>query len=142
MPWVEPNMVFPECLPRRNHTTLLGNNNLGHSLPRVFLSIPLLSSVLNRLILKILTKLNLEKILRIILGIELLQPIAQNMVRMKFGIYLLFVELLLSLGRRNEAIFDNVIAEPVRSLRILANRLELISPLYSCWFGRYEHTSR
>jgi hypothetical protein len=98
MPWVKSNMVFPESLPSRNHTVLLGNDNLGHSLPRVFLSIPLLSSVLNRLILKVLAKLNLKEILRIILGIELLQPIAQNMVRMKVGIYLLFVELLLSLG--------------------------------------------
>jgi hypothetical protein len=91
-------MVFPESLPSRNHTVLLGNDSLGHSLPRVFFSIPLLSSVLNRLILEVLAKLNLEEILRTILGIEVLQPIAQNMVRMKFGIYLLFVELLLSLG--------------------------------------------
>jgi hypothetical protein len=91
-------MVFPESLPSRNHTVLLGNDNLGHSLPRVFFSIPLLSSVLNRLILEVLAELNLEEILRIILGIEVLQPIAQNMVRMKFGIYLLFVQLLLSLG--------------------------------------------
>jgi hypothetical protein len=91
-------MVFPERLPSRNHTVLLGHDDLGHCLPRVFLSIPLLSSVLNRLILEVLAELNLEEILRIILGIEVLQPIAQNMIRMKFGVYLLFVELLLSLG--------------------------------------------
>ena len=91
-------MVFPERLPSRNHTVLLGNDNLGHSLPRVFLSIPLFSSILNRLILEVLAKLYLEEILRVILGKELLQPIAQNMVGMNVGIYLLFVELLLSLG--------------------------------------------
>ena len=91
-------MVFPERLPSRNHTVLLGNDNLGHCLPRVFLSIPLFSSILNRLILEVLAKLYLEEILRVILGKELLQPIAQNMVGMNVGIYLLFVELLLSLG--------------------------------------------
>jgi hypothetical protein len=91
-------MVFPERLPGRNHTVLLGDDNLGHSLPGVFFSIPLLSSVLNRLILKVFTKLNLEEILRVILGIELLQPITKNVIRVNLGIYLLFVELLLSLG--------------------------------------------
>jgi hypothetical protein len=75
MPWVKSDVVFPECLPSRNHTVLLRNNNFGHGLPRIPLRIPLLPSILNGLIFKILQELNLKKILRVILGIKFLKPI-------------------------------------------------------------------
>lgn len=45
--------------------------NFGDGLRRMLLGIPLLSGVLNQPVLEILAKLNLEEILRVILGIKL-----------------------------------------------------------------------
>jgi hypothetical protein len=84
--------------PNRNDTVLLGDDHFGHGLPRIFLRTPLLPSILNMLIFEILQEPNPKEILRVTLEIKLLQPITQDMIRVRIGLDFLLVELLLSLG--------------------------------------------
>jgi hypothetical protein len=83
MPWIKSDVVLPGCLPRRNKRFLLRNDNFCHRLTRVLLGIPFFSSVLKGLVLKILEKLDLKEVLRLVLGIKVLQPITQNGVWME-----------------------------------------------------------
>jgi hypothetical protein len=77
--------------------TCLGVTNFGDGLRRILLRIPLLSGVLNRLVLEILAKLNLEEILRVILGIKL-YLIPKNVIWMRVGLGNFLVQLLLGIG--------------------------------------------
>jgi hypothetical protein len=71
--------------------------NFGDGLRRILLGIPLLSGVLNQPVLEILAKLNLEGILRVILGIKL-YPIPKNVIWMRVGLGSFLMQLLLDIG--------------------------------------------
>jgi hypothetical protein len=75
----------------------LGKTSFGDGLRRILLGIPLLSGLLNQPALEILVKLNLEKILRVILGIKL-YPFPKNVIWMRVGLGRFLVQILLVIG--------------------------------------------
>ena len=72
VPRIDNHVVFPESLPLKVETLLFRNFDSSYSLPRVFLRIPDLASVFDRLVLKILTQLDLKQVLCVMSGVKVL----------------------------------------------------------------------
>lgn len=80
MSGVETLMILPKRLSRKDVTILLRNHNLSHDLPRVFLGVPTYYCILNRLLVKILTELDLKQVSRVVLAVEFFKLFAENVV--------------------------------------------------------------
>jgi len=63
-------MIFPESLTDRYKTILLRNDNFRNSLPRIIFLVPRRTSILNRLLLEVFAKLNLERIFCFMIAVE------------------------------------------------------------------------
>jgi hypothetical protein len=94
-----------ERLPRREEAILLRNNYLSHRLPRILLGIPSYSNILDGLLIDILQELELQQVFGVVLGVEFLQPVAQDVVGVGAGLDGLFVQLPLRFGRGDQAEF-------------------------------------
>jgi hypothetical protein len=101
-------------------------------LERILLGILNLSRILHRLVLQILTKLELELVFRVVSFVKILQPFVKD-IRAVIELDGLFVEFSLRVGGGSEAVFRDVVTEAVRSLGILPRGLKMrISHLISC----------
>ena len=118
-PRINPHVIFPEALQLVVKTLLLGNHQLRHRLPGVFLRIPDLPRVLDRLIAQILQQLELPEIFGVVLGVEILQPLREDVGRVTVRFHRLLVQLPLRFTAGHEAVLGHVFAEPVRRLRVL-----------------------
>ena len=123
MPRIQPQVVLPESLPRRQEAFLLRDDDPGHRLPRVLLWVPNHSDVLDGLLGNVLQELELQLVFGVVVPVEFLQPVAQNVVRVRIGLDRLFIQLPLRVGRRDEAELGYVVAEAVRGLGILPGGL-------------------
>ena len=97
-PRIHTHVVLPESLQLVIKRILFWYLQPRYRLPWVFLWIPDLARVLHWLILEVLTELELEEILRVVLGVEIAQPLAQNIRFVLLGLNGLVVELLLGLS--------------------------------------------
>lgn len=70
MLWIQSHMIFPESLTDRYKTILLRNDNFRNSLPRIIFLVPRRTSILNRLLLEVFAKLNLERIFCFMIAVE------------------------------------------------------------------------
>jgi hypothetical protein len=109
-------MILPESLPRREEAILLRNNYLSHRLPRILLGIPSYSNTLDGLLIDILQELELQQAFGVVLGVEFLQPVAQDVVGAGVGLDGLFVQLPLRFGRGDQAEFCYTYLQVCKSL--------------------------
>ena len=113
-------MILPEALQLVIEGILLGDRKCSNRLPWIFLRIPDLPGILDGLIFKILAQLELQQVFSIMLPMKVLEPFVKDIRRIRVGLDGLFVELFL--GRRiwHEAVLSYIVAEAIRSLRVLA----------------------
>ena len=124
MPRINPHMILPERPTLVVKAVLLGDPEHGDGLPGVFFRVPDLAGILDGLVVEVLAQLDLEEVFRVVLGMEVLQPVVQD-VGAVFGADGFFEEFALRFGGGDEAVFHYVVAVAVRGLRVLPGRLEV-----------------
>ncbi|KAG9533585.1 heme-dependent catalase, partial [Aureobasidium melanogenum] len=101
-------MILPESLSLKVEALLLGDLDCSHGLPGILFRVPDLAGILDRLVVQILTQLDLKEVLCVVCGMEVLEP-----------------ALTLCLTRRHQAVLHNIISEAVGGLRVLASALQM-----------------
>lgn len=125
MPRIHPDLILPEILQLPIEAVLLRHDQRRDRLPGVFLRIPHLARVFHGLIVQVLAQLVLQEILRVVVAVEVLQPLGEDVRAVLVGLDGFVVEFLLRVAAGHEAVFRDIVAEAEGGLAVLARALEV-----------------